>query len=156
MATGLRVVVADDDSSLRKLIVSWLDQLGHTVTVAEDGRGLVAACRAAAPDLAISDVRMPGLDGLAAAAVLRGELDIPVVLMSGDWTPEQAARADALGAPRLGKPFRPLTLLDAMARACPRAAPRDATTGGGRVGSADRAGTLTALAHNLRARSPRS
>ena len=114
MSRVLRVVVADDDDPVRELVAVWLEQLGHAVTPVRGGEELVEACRAAPPDLVVSDVRMPGTDGLSAAAVVRAEFGLPVVLMSGAWSAEQEARADALRVTRLQKPVRPLELVRAV------------------------------------------
>jgi DNA-binding NarL/FixJ family response regulator len=73
-----RVVLADDDVLLREGLASLLDRSGFEVVgQAGDGPGLLALVRAARPDLAIIDVRMPpghGTEGLQAARVIRAEL----------------------------------------------------------------------------------
>ena len=117
MARLLRVVVADDEPSMLELVAIWLGELGHAVTAVDGGRPLVAACRADPPDLVVSDVRMPDLDGLTAAEQIRGELGLPVVLSSADWSDADRVRAAAVGAVVLEKPFRPLALATAVAAA---------------------------------------
>jgi CheY-like chemotaxis protein len=87
------------------------------VVPAADGRALVEACRATPIDVVVSDVRMPRLDGLSAAAMVRREFNIPVVLMSGSWTAVEGHHAAAVAAVTLSKPFRPLDLLAAVSRA---------------------------------------
>jgi DNA-binding NarL/FixJ family response regulator len=73
-----RVVLADDDVLLREGLASLLDRSGFEVVgQAGDGPGLLALVRAARPDLAIIDIRMPpghGTEGLQAARVIRAEL----------------------------------------------------------------------------------
>jgi CheY-like chemotaxis protein len=115
MSRTLRIVVADDDASLRELVTRWLEELGHRVTAVDDGWALVQACQASRPDLVVSDVQMPHLDGLTAAEVIhRNAGPIPTVFISGNWEPDQERRAATLGAARLTKPFLPLDLLTAV------------------------------------------
>ena len=72
MTPSLRIVVADDEADTREFFERYLPRLGHqVVAVAEDGRELVDRCRQTNPDLIVTDVRMPGLDGLALARQLR-------------------------------------------------------------------------------------
>ena len=51
-------------------------------------------------DLVISDMHMPGLDGLATAKQLRRSCQVPIILMAGSWRKEQAERASGVGAQR--------------------------------------------------------
>jgi two-component system, response regulator PdtaR len=117
MGDGLRILVADDDPAVRTFLWLTLTALGHTVMVVDGGRPLVERCRDWPFDLVVSDVRMPDLDGLTAAALIRYERDVPIVLASGSWTPGQLGRAAALGAHCVEKPFQPLTLVMALAAA---------------------------------------
>jgi two-component system, response regulator PdtaR len=85
-ATGnasLLIAVADDEPRMRDYYGSTLPLLGHRVAVAaRDGRELVAACRDARPDLIITDIKMPDMDGIdAAREICRGE-PIPIILVS--------------------------------------------------------------------------
>ena len=58
--TGLKVVVADDERDMRQFLQEMLTHLGHTVVgAAEDGRQLVDQCRTNAPDLIVTDIKMP-------------------------------------------------------------------------------------------------
>lgn len=82
--TGIRVVVADDDTLLREGIASLLEHSGFTVVgQASDAPGLLALVREHRPDLAIVDIRMPPdqVAGLAAARVIRTELAATAVLL---------------------------------------------------------------------------
>ena len=71
MAEKLRIVVADDDAVVREMLRQCLIALGHEVVAVHGGRPLLAACAAAPPDVVVSDVQMPDLDGLAAAEAIR-------------------------------------------------------------------------------------
>jgi DNA-binding response OmpR family regulator len=109
MGHALRAVVADKERAPRELAAGWLAELGHQVEVVGDGRALIQACRATAPDLLISDAGMPDLDALA---------DRPdrmaLVLMSGVWEADRVRRAERLAAVRVSKPLRPLELVAAV------------------------------------------
>jgi response regulator NasT len=81
-APSLRVVIADDERDTREYLRELLTRLGHQVAVAEDGRQLAELCREARPDLIITDVRMPGFDGIEAAGAINREHEVPVILVS--------------------------------------------------------------------------
>ncbi len=83
MSRSLRIVVADDEPDIREYFRKSLARLGHQVVgAAQDGRELVEQCRALAPDLVITDIRMPELDGIEAAIAIYRERAVPVVLVS--------------------------------------------------------------------------
>jgi response regulator NasT len=65
------------------------------VSVAENGRQLIEHCLALHPDLVITDINMPELDGIAAAEVIFKQLPIPVILVSGYHDRELIERAEA-------------------------------------------------------------
>jgi CheY-like chemotaxis protein len=88
-----RIVVADDDEATRELLREHLALLGYNVATAEDGLQLVEVCRRVAADLVVTDLEMPGLSGLAAAAEVNRERPVPIVLVSGRADAEPAARA---------------------------------------------------------------
>jgi response regulator NasT len=83
MKRNLRIVVADDEADVRDYFTEILPDLGHRVVgVAATGSALVEQCRAAAPDLIITDVRMPDGDGIAAVKTLAAERFVPVILVT--------------------------------------------------------------------------
>jgi response regulator NasT len=84
MNKSLRIAVADDERDTREYLQTVLPTLGHeVVAVAETGPQLVEQCRKTHPDLVVADIRMPGLDGIQAAAEINRERPVPVVLVSG-------------------------------------------------------------------------
>jgi two-component system, response regulator PdtaR len=112
-AGPLRVAVADDERDTLEFFRDLLTRLGHDVVVmASTGRELVGRCREAAPDLIITDVKMPDLDGIAAAEQVNGERPVPVVLVSAYDEPGLLARAEAAGPVMayLVKPVKPSDL----------------------------------------------
>ena len=95
MSQPLRIAVADDEPDMRDYFQKSLTRLGHqVVAVAADGRELVEKCRAAAPDLVITDIKMPDLDGIDAAAQLYRERPVPVILVSAYHDPSLIERAE--------------------------------------------------------------
>jgi len=93
MTTALRVVAADDEPGVRDYYRELLPRLGHQVVVADGGRQLVELCRVAEPDLVITDIKMPDMDGLEAAAAVTRDREVPVVLVSAYHDAELRARA---------------------------------------------------------------
>ncbi len=109
-----RIVVADDDTDIRDLVVFKLVQAGHDVVPVSDGAAAVAACRAHAPDLAVLDVMMPVMTGLEACRALRAEpalSDIPVILLTARTQDVDVELGRDAGADEyVAKPFSPREL----------------------------------------------
>jgi response regulator NasT len=96
MNQSLRVAVADDEPDMRDYFKKCLSRLGHhVVIVAQNGRELVEQCRAVQPDLVITDIKMPDMDGIDAATQLYRETPVPVILVSAYHDPELIARAES-------------------------------------------------------------
>ena len=70
--SGRKILVVDDDPSIREILSIQLTRLGYEVTTADDGLEAVAAFKAAPPDAILMDLMMPRLDGLAACQQIRG------------------------------------------------------------------------------------
>jgi two-component system, response regulator PdtaR len=88
MKDRLRIAIADDDEVSREFLHRMIRRLGHEVScVAENGRQLADNCLQSPPDLVITDVHMPQLDGISAAAEITGQHDVPIVLLSGSDLP---------------------------------------------------------------------
>ncbi len=97
MKPGLRIVVADDEPDMRDYFRKILPLLGHRIVdVADNGRDLVRICLKEKPDLVISDIKMPEMDGIDAATEIYRTLAIPVILVSAyhDSTLIERAEAD--------------------------------------------------------------
>lgn len=83
MNTRLRIAVADDELDMRDYFARILPRLGHDVVcVAENGRQLVEFCRTSPPDLVITDIRMPEMDGIEASLAINSLRPTPVILVS--------------------------------------------------------------------------
>ncbi len=109
-----RVLLADDNADMREYLQRLLG-VRYEVTAVADGLAALDAIRADAPDLVISDVMMPGLDGLALVAALRSDprtADVPVLLLSARAGQEAAIEGLGAGADDyLVKPFSAAELL---------------------------------------------
>jgi two-component system, response regulator PdtaR len=96
MTRALKIVVADDELDMRDYFQQILPLLGHQVLgVARTGRELVELCIATHPDLVITDIKMPDMDGIDAAAQIYRQNAIPVILVSAYHDPEFIRRAEA-------------------------------------------------------------
>ncbi|MFC4119955.1 SpoIIE family protein phosphatase [Nonomuraea zeae] len=115
-----RVLIADDNRDMRDYLLRLLKGAGYQVTAVSDGLQALDAVRAEAPDLVVSDVMMPHLDGLALVAALRadpGTAGVPVLLLSARAGQEASIEGLEAGADDyLVKPFSAAELL-ARARA---------------------------------------
>jgi PAS domain S-box-containing protein len=113
--SAARVVVADDNADMREYLARLLRTAGYQVTTFNDGQAALDAIRAGAPDLVISDVMMPRLDGLGLVARLRassGTAAVPVLLLSARAGQESSVEGLRAGADDyLVKPFSAVELL---------------------------------------------
>ena len=104
-----RVIVADDDRSIRELLTVNLEAMGLEVFSCTDGDTARTLARTAAPDLIVLDIMMPGRDGLDVLAGLKNHpstKDIPVMMVSACATDEHRSAGWRLGAEYyLTKPF---------------------------------------------------
>ncbi|HZP72908.1 MAG TPA: response regulator [Gaiellaceae bacterium] len=110
-----RVLLVDDDASIRVVCALNLRVAQFEVVEAADGLQGFEQARRHPPDLVLSDLRMPGLDGFALAEALRREETtraVPVVFLSGETGVAERMRAYALGvAGFVTKPFEPTALV---------------------------------------------
>src|SRR5262245_18861617 len=96
---ALRILFADDEKSLQEFMRSELPRLGHEVTVCPDGKAAVKALEKTTFDVAILDLRMPGLDGIEVLEHLKQvSPDTEAVVMTGHGSMESAVAAMRLGA----------------------------------------------------------
>jgi AmiR/NasT family two-component response regulator len=95
MTRALRIAVADDEPDMRDWFRTILPLLGHeVVAVAEDGRDLIEKCQATRPDMVITDIKMPDMDGIDAAARIYRNGAVPIILVSAYHDPELIHRAE--------------------------------------------------------------
>jgi response regulator NasT len=111
-----RVVIAEDEAIIRLDLKETLEEEGYEV-VAETGRGdeAVQLVRRHEPDIAILDIKMPGLDGLSAAREIAGERRAAVLILTAFSQRDLIERARDAGAlAYLVKPFQKADLLPAL------------------------------------------
>jgi two-component system, response regulator PdtaR len=96
MTAALKIVVADDDATFVRFCQETLASLGHEVVgTASSGAELVAKCLEAQPDLVITDIKMPDMDGIEAARQIYQQTAMPFILVTGHPDPEFLERAGA-------------------------------------------------------------
>jgi len=112
----MRLLIAEDETIIRLDLRDLLERAGFEVCAeARDGLEAVALARSERPDLAILDVKMPGLDGIEAARKILEERPIPIVMLTAYGQKELVARAVEAGVfGYLVKPFREADLLPAI------------------------------------------
>ena len=112
----MRVLIAEDEALIRMDMREMLTEEGHEVVgEARDGAEAIELARELRPEVIFMDVKMPGLDGIAAAAVIGAERIAPVVMVtafSQSTYVEEASAAGAMGY--LVKPFSKKDILPAM------------------------------------------
>ena len=124
---ALRILLAEDSIGNQRLACATLQQRGHEVVVAQNGRQAVDAFRASSFDLVLMDVQMPEMDGLEATRLIRAEESgegprTPIIALTA-----RAMRGDAELCLQAGmndyvaKPFRPRELLEAIVAQIPSA-----------------------------------
>jgi PAS domain S-box-containing protein len=114
---GWRVLLVDDDREARELIRAVLRNAGAAVTAVESAAGALDALDGERPDLMITDVAMPGMDGFALAREIRGRPDLEgmkVVALSA--FPPKRGKAQEEFLEYFTKPVDPFALVDALAK----------------------------------------
>jgi DNA-binding NtrC family response regulator len=110
-------LVVDDEHGIRELLIEILDDEGHNVIAAQNAGEARAARVCARPDLVLLDIWMPDTDGVSLLKewASNGQLDMPVIMMSGHATIETAVEATRIGALAfLEKPITMQKLLQAV------------------------------------------
>jgi two-component system, chemotaxis family, chemotaxis protein CheY len=98
-----RILVIDDDATMRQLLRMHLAALQHSVEVAADASEAIRSILARTPDLIISDLNMPYMDGLELLKALRGDditKAVPVIMITGSTSDEHWMEAMKLGVTR--------------------------------------------------------
>jgi DNA-binding response OmpR family regulator len=111
-----RVLIVDDDTAIRELLMTLLRLEGVEVAAAENGEAALAAVAAQRPDVVVVDVQMPGMDGYDLCRRLKVDASGPrVVMLSGHTSSQDERDGRAAGADAfLRKPFSPLELLETL------------------------------------------
>ncbi len=106
-ASSARILIAEDDEPQRQFAQRALALDGHRVEAVADGIAALAALRGAAFDLLLTDIQMPGMDGIELALLVgREQPRLPIILMTGFAAQKERARnLDALLRGVVLKPF---------------------------------------------------
>ena len=112
-STRPRVLIAEDEALIRLDLAEMLDEAGYEVVAqAGDGEEAVERAREHRPDLVIMDVKMPRLDGIAAASLIAAERIAPVVMLTAFSQRDLVERARNAGA--MAYLVKPFTMSDLM------------------------------------------
>jgi len=135
MSTGAHILVVDDDPDLLKLLSMRLSGAGYRVTAAESAEAALVKIAMERPQLVLSDVQLPGKDGLALFDAIRVQHpSLPVILLTAHGTIPDAVEATSRGVfTYLTKPFDGKALLDVIANALAMEGAADNTADGGEV-----------------------
>ncbi len=120
-----KVLIVEDDPHTRELVRVYLDREGHDVLTAENGIDGLRVAREEAPDIILLDLMLPGMDGRDVCQSLRGESDVPIVMLTARVQEGDRLEGFDLGADDyITKPFSPREVV-ARIRAVLRRAARD-------------------------------
>ena len=120
-----KVLIVEDDPHTRELVRVYLDREGHDVLTAENGIDGLRVAREEAPDIILLDLLLPGMDGRDVCQSLRGESDVPIVMLTARVQEGDRLEGFDLGADDyITKPFSPREVV-ARIRAVLRRAGRD-------------------------------
>jgi len=92
----MQILLAEDESIIRMGLCRVLEEAGHHVVAAPDGRTAVRLARETGPDVVILDIKMPGMDGLEAARQIYRQRPVPIVLLTAYGDRELVERAAEL------------------------------------------------------------
>ena len=117
LSRPFRIVIADDEADMLRYYQTTLTSLGHDVIAqAENGQQLVEHCRTMQPELVISDIIMPELDGLSAMERVQTQYAIPFILVTAYFDKQSLERARKHNVlSYLVKPIKRAHLVSALA-----------------------------------------
>ena len=114
------ILTVDDSRTMRDMLRLALSVAGYTVVQAEDGAKGAEWLETGLPDVIITDINMPVMDGYGLIAHARADRrlrTVPILVLSTESDPEKKTRARQAGATGwIVKPFDPVRLLDAVRR----------------------------------------
>ena len=108
---GLKILVADDEANIRRILETRLAMQGHEVVMAQNGAEALELFRGFEPDLVVLDVMMPELDGFAVVERIRAQSEVPIILLTALGDVADRITGLQLGADDyMVKPFSPKEL----------------------------------------------
>ncbi len=133
-----KVLVVDDDPTVREVVVSYLKAAQHEVVEAEDGESVAAIVRDTPVDLVVLDLMLPGIDGLEVCRRLRATSDVPVIMLTALGSETDRVVGLERGADDyVTKPFSPRELVLRVESVLRRAGDRTSPEPGGRLEDGD-------------------
>ena len=106
------ILIAEDDADIRDLLRLYLEGDGFRVLEAEDGNTALSLAREHAPDMAILDIMMPGMNGFELTRALRKYSEIPILILSAKSQDNDKILGLNLGADDyIAKPFNPVEIV---------------------------------------------
>jgi CheY-like chemotaxis protein len=136
---GLVVLVAEDDPHALSGYLEFLGRSGYVATGSADGKEALGLAVETVPDIVVTDINMPGLDGFGLAAALRADRrtrHVPLLGMTGHWNTEMQNEAARSGfSAMLLKPCMPAHLLAEVERVLRHAKLMNAALGQATVGA---------------------
>lgn len=116
------ILTVDDSKTIREMVGFTLKSNDYNVLEAEDGEAALTLLQSQKPDLIITDVNMPKMDGITLIRRLRDQSDfktIPILLLTTEHTDEKKAEGRSAGATGwIVKPFDPDKLLQVVNKLC--------------------------------------
>jgi len=107
-----RILIVDDESTIRDVLRRYLEREGFEVVDAADGQAALAAVESGLPDLAVLDLMLPGMDGMTLAERLRDLGPVPIVMLTAKGETADRIQGLELGADDyIVKPFSPRELV---------------------------------------------
>ncbi len=107
-AAAQRILIVDDESTIRDVLRRYLEREGFEVIDAADGQAAMAAVESGLPDLAVLDLMLPGMDGMTLADRLRDLGPVPIVMLTAKGETADRIQGLELGADDyIVKPFSP-------------------------------------------------
>ena len=109
--TRQKILVADDEASIRRILETRLKMVGYDVVTAEDGEEAVEVFNKTNPDLVVLDVMMPKMDGYGVTREIRRTSDVPIIILTALGDVSERITGLELGADDyVIKPFSPKEL----------------------------------------------
>ena len=109
--SGKKVLVVDDDVKTVELVKLYLNRDGYRVLTAFNGNDALQMARESHPDLIVLDLMLPGMNGLDVCRTLRGESEVPIIMLTALTTDDDRLKGLNLGADDyVTKPFSPREL----------------------------------------------
>jgi DNA-binding response OmpR family regulator len=108
MKNNQKILIVDDEETIREVVRRYLEREGYSVTEAADGYEALDQIRSISPDLIILDLMLPGIDGLSLTQHIRQDRQIPILMLTAKGEASDRIRGLDLGADDyVAKPFSP-------------------------------------------------